>query len=405
MFLHHRRRLIHKKETLSDGVKVLAWSRAVRWIGWGLAEALLPVFILQFSNTFAEMGILSSTVDIASLVSLPIIGMWADKVPARKLVLWSLALYPLVGASYFIAGAYGMAAFVVIARIVNGFTWELENVGIETYYRRMTDEKTVARSFGYIETWSHVAWIGAALIGIILVRFVPIHWLLLGIAPFALIAWFMVFRAPRDRLVRQEEGRRVPFLRAYGMTIREMRSWNSRLWLLGVLVLFSSIVSSLMYFFVPIDAFIDGANLPMVVLITVVGAIPALFGWKLGALADDGNKYALIGTGLFGVAAVSLGLYLIPAYWFKLVAMFVMGVILELFYVAESSLVTTLGPEETYGERGSAFEGVTVLGDMVAPLILGVSLDMLGFGNVALTIACTAFALAIVFRVVREVGR
>ena len=36
--------------------------------------------------------------------------------------------------------------------------------------------------------------------------------------------------------------------------------------------------------------------------------------------------------------------------------MFLLGIILELFYVAQSALITTLGPAETYGRRGSAFE-------------------------------------------------
>jgi len=385
---------------LPQGVRLIAWARAIRWIGWGFGESLLPVFILLFSKTFAEMGLLSSTVDIAGLVCLPLIGMWADRVPARRLVLWSLILYPLVGISYLLAGIWGMAIFIVIARVVNGLTWELENVGMETYYRRETDQDKIGASFGYIETWSHVAWVAASLIGIFLVRFFPIHWLLFCIAPFALIGYFVVLRAPTDP-VHSVRMRKASFVRSFGRALGEWKTWNSRLWLLCLLVLFSSVVSSLMYFFVPIDAFLGGANLPMVVLITVFGSLPALFGYRLGRLADESDKYRLIALGLAGVGAVGLGLAVLPYYWFKLVAMLFLGVILELFYVAQSSLVTTLGPEETYGERGSAFEAVTVLGDLVAPLILGISLDLFGFGTVALIIAVVSIILGLIYRTVR----
>jgi MFS family permease len=166
-------------------------------------------------------------------------------------------------------------------------------------------------------------------------------------------------------------------------------------------MIFSSIVSSLVYFFVPIDAYLNGANLPMVVLITVLGALPALFAYKLGRFADTTNKYKLIALGLAGVAAIGVGLAVIPFYWFKLVSMFFMGIILEIFFVAQSSLVTTLGPEETYGERGSAFEAIIIVGDLVAPLILGISLDLFGFGTVALMVAIVAIILGFIYRSVK----
>ena len=424
MLLHHRRRKalhavhrISKEQSLTRGARVLAWARSVRWIGWGFGESLLPIFIATFSNTFAEMGLFSSTVDIASLLSLPIIGLWADKVPARRLILWSLALYPLVGIAYFLAGAWGMAIFIVIARIANGITWELENVGIETYYRRSIDSRKMSSSFGYIESWSHIAWIAAALLGILLIRFFPIHYLLFLIAPFSVIAYFMVIRVPNDTVkvgtvVADSAGpvsvdgagdfQKVSFLRSYGKTLNEWKSWNIRLWLLSALVLFSSLVSNLVYFFIPIDAYLGGTELWKVILLTIFGALPALFGYQIGKFADKRNKYGLIAWGLGGVVLILVGLILIPHYWFKVVAMFLLCIVLELFFVVEGSLVTTLGPEDRYGERGSAFESISVIGDFGSPLLLGVALDMLGFNQVLVVMAALAFLLAIVYVKVRK---
>jgi MFS family permease len=381
--------------SLPYGVRIFAWVRAIRWVGWGLGEALLPVFILLFSKTFAEMGLFSSTVDIVSLISLPIIGLWADKVPAKRLVLCSLLLCPLVGINYFIAGELGMTLFIVLARMVNGFTWELENIGIETYYRRITNCKTIATSFGYLDTWSHVTWIGAALIGMFLVLFMPIHYLLLGIAPFAIVAYAVALKAPKDSVRAGNDGETLSFIRSYGKAIGKWWTWNARLWLIGALVLFSGIVSALMYFFIPIDAYLSGASLPMVVLITVFGAIPALFGYKLGRIADVRNKYTLVSLGLVGVAVIAVGLVVFPQYWFKLIAIFLMGIILELLYVIQSSVITLLGPSETYGERGSAFECLVTLGDLAAPLILGIGLDIMGFANLSLVIASVALTLCV----------
>jgi MFS transporter, DHA1 family, multidrug resistance protein len=378
------------------GVRLFAWVRAIRWFGWGFGESLLPIFILSFSHTFAEAGLFSSTVEFVSLMSLPVIGMWADRVPAKRLVLWSLILYPLVGLGYLLAGIFGLAVFIVLARAANGFTWELENVGVATYYRRVVDRRNIAASFGYLDTWTNLAWIAAAIIGMFLVAVMPIHYLLFAIAPFSFIAYFVALRAPKDPMT-SEQTIRHSVSYPHGSFLSAWRTWTANFWLLSVIVFFSSIVSAFVTFFIPISAYLAGANLPMVVLLGIFGALPALFGYLLGRIADKRNRYVLIAFSLFCVAIIAVWLAAIHAYWLKLSAVFLLGVVLELLYVVQSSLITTLGPAHTYGKRGSAFESISTLGDLVAPLVLGVALDVLGFSSVSFTIAATAVVLAGVF--------
>ncbi|MBI2623418.1 MAG: MFS transporter [Candidatus Liptonbacteria bacterium] len=395
--LSRSRRQAHiDHSALPRGVRLIAWARAVRWVGWGFGEALIPIFIFLFSNTFAEAGLLRSTYEIASLLSLPLIGIWADRVSAKRLILASLLLYVFVGGSYFLAGLFGLAIFIVIARGLNGFIWELENMGVETYYRRMSDHRHVAASFGYIDTWSTFAWIAAALAGMFLLSFMPLHYLLFMIVPFTILAYFVAVRAPKDA-PRNSTAEKPSLLRSYRTALAEWRTWSGHFWLLGSLILFSGVVSALMWFFIPIDAYIAGANLPLVVLITVIGAIPSLFGYRLGKLADARNKYRLIAAGLISVALVASGLAVFPQYAFKLFASFLLGIILELFYVAQSSLITTMGSAETYGRRGSAFESVNVLGNLAAPLALGIGLDTLGFTSVVAIVAGTALVLGLCY--------
>jgi MFS family permease len=140
----------------------------------------------------------------------------------------------------------------------------------------------------------------------------------------------------------------------------------------------------------------------MVVLLGIFGALPALFGYMLGLIADRRNRYVLIALSLFCVAIIAVWLAAIHAYWLQLSAVFMLGIILELLFVVQSSLITTLGPTETYGRRGSAFESISTLGDLVAPLILGVALDALGFSKVAFVIGAAAIALAAIFALKRR---
>ncbi len=414
IFRSHRSFLRPKDENISSsrldkvlppGIKIVAWERTIRWIGWGFGESLIPLFIFSFSHTFAEAGLLKSVYEIAAIFSLPIAGALADKISAKYLILIALALYPFVGISYFLAGIFGMAIFIVIARMLNGVLWGLEDIGVSTYYRRMAGRDVIASAFGYIDSLAHFGWIAAALLGMLLVPFVPIHWLLVGVAPFALIAFVVAKRAPKDLPGGHKDAGKSVMFSSYRKTIAQWRSWNSHLWLLSMLVLLSGIISALMWFFIPIDAYITGTQPVFVVLLMVVAAIPLLLGYPLGKIVDRYNEYALIIWGLVGVAIIMGGVALLPQYAVTLAASFLLGIILELFSVIQKRLVTTLGPAETYGERGSAFDSIIAFGDLGAPLILGISLDLLGFTNVAMVVVALAVLLGVGFSFAKKHAR
>jgi MFS family permease len=398
MILTRLRRSKHRaslqnSEKLPEGVRLVALSRMIRWIGWGFGESLIPLFIFYFSSTFAEAGLLRAVLEIVSLLTLPLIGSWADRFPAKWLIVSALVLYPLVGVSYFLAGVFGAAIFIVVARGLNGFLWELENIGIATYYRRMAKSGIISTSFGYLETLSTLGWILAALAGIFLVPHVPIHVLLLAITPFAILALLIALKAPKDEFSGKRDEMRG--FRSFYHSLAEWQAWDAHLWLLGTLVVFSGLIEALMWFFIPIEAYINGAQPSLVILLSVLAAVPALLGYFFGKIADAGNKYRLIAGGLLGIMLVMVGLASFPGYGPMLFASFILGCILEFFGVIQSGLITSLGPVETYGRRGSAFESLAVLGDLAAPLILGISLDILGFSNVAFALAAVSLVLCL----------
>lgn len=384
---------INPRSDLPAGVRLFAWVRAIRWFGWGFGEPLLPVFIMGFSHTFMEAGLFSSTVELVSLVSLPFVGVWADKVPAKRLVLWSLILYPMVGVFYTLAGIFSMAIFIIFARVVNGLTWELENVGIATYYRRIIGRRKIATSFGYLDTLTNGSWILSALIGMYLVSVLPIHYILFAIAPFSIVAYFIALRGPVDHLIQNSES--VPAIK-FTASLAQQNNRGQHLWLIGAITLFSSIINSLISFFIPIDAYLTGANLSLVVLLGIFGALPSLFGYLLGSVADKRDRYRLLSMSLFCIAASTIWLAAVHLFCFKLVIVFILSVVLELISVVQSSLITTIGSAATYGKRGSIFEGISTTGDLIAPLILGATLDATGFSHSVLYIGGIAVLLAVV---------
>ncbi|MCU0660487.1 MAG: MFS transporter [Candidatus Pacebacteria bacterium] len=399
----HPKRTNVKTDTLSPeselplGIKLVAWSRMVRWIGWGFGEALIPIFIFTFSHTFAEAGLFRSVIDVTGLLMLPIVGMWVDRTSARRLILISLLIYPLVGVSYFLAGAFGLAIFIILARAINGIAWQMEDVGVGTYYRRLSPKGIISSAFGFIDTWANLGWILAALTGIVLLAILPIHVLLLAIAPFAILAFFVVRRAPRDHVANEKNLSVASFgiIAPYKETLILCSSWSRHLWFLCALSVFSGIIGVLMWFFIPIDAYAEGAQPGFVVLLSIIGTIPSLFGYAFGKIADKSNKYFLLSVGLIAVALVMTGLALFPSFAFKMVASFLLGVLLELFSVVERGLITTFGTPERYGEQQSAFDSLTTLAGLGSPLLVGVMIDELGFAHAAVVFAgiATFFAL------------
>ncbi len=402
MPIHNRHRIServhiphHETKGLARGVKLLAWARTVRWVGWGFGESLLPIFIFAFSASYAEAGLITSIYSVALLVALPVVGMLADRMSAKVLIIAGLALYPLVGASYFLAGAAGVAVFVVLARLINGVSWALESTGIDTYYRRMTDRNLLASSFGYIETFAYAGWILAAVVSMLMVTIIPVHYLLLLIAPFALLAIPVALMAPKDpaRPVHNP----LKTFESYKSALTEWGTWDVRLKLLGVLVLFMGVIDTLTGLFIPIDAYIEGANFQMVVVLAIVATIPRVFGFMLGRLADRYDKYKLVMWGLLGVAVLMAALAFFPGYAVLLVVSFLLCVLMELFTVIGKALVTTLGPEDHYGVRGSTFQSLATIGNLAAPLLIGISLDVLGFGTLAGILAAIAVAIGLAF--------
>ncbi len=377
------------------GVKLLMWTRFVRWIGWGFAESLIPIFIFALSVSYAEAGLISSAYNLALLCALPVIGALADRMSAKLLVVLALVIYPFVGIGYFLAGVTGLAAYVIFARALNGLTWAMEAVGMDTYYRRTTDRACLASSFGYMDTWTNLAWILAAAAGIFLLDYVPLHYLLLAIAPFTLLALPFALAVPKDSFKISLPA--LPSLGSYAAAFDEFKRWNVHLHLLAALVLVMGIISSLVSFFVPIDAYVEGADFGMVMLLGIVATIPNLFGFPFGKLADRHNKYGLAAFTLVLSAIVVMGLALFPFYWYKLVASFLLGILAELLVVVGKALVTTLGPTESYGLRGSVFEGISTLGKLAAPLLIGISLDLIGFGSMSMVVATVAGILGLAF--------
>lgn len=388
----------HSPDTLPSDIKYIAYARAVRWAGWGFGETLLPVFLLSFSSSFAETGLLGSILEIVTLISLPVLGALADNISARSLILVSIFLYPLIGFGYFLAGITGLVVWIVAVRALNGVLWGMENIGTETYYRRRAPREHLGIAFGYIDTLSMFGWTLAAVAGIFLIRYFEIHELLLFTVPFALVGFVIARRASTDEPLTLGARTRTALsasLHGYRDTLRELQHWGRDLYLLALLAFFVGALESAAYLFLPIYAYVQEHSLVSAILVGVVTAIPYLFAYRLGSITDSfGARQAFLGSlAVLGLALFFAGL--LDSLVVTMAAAFVVALMLELFNLTTKSYITRYGSSGAYGRRGGLMHFIATLGAICGPLFLGILFDSAGPANTFIVLAMVAGVFAV----------
>jgi MFS family permease len=386
-------RTLWKRDEISFGVRVLTWATSIRWIGWGFAESLIPVFLFHFAKTYASTGLLRGVYDIAFILIMPILGVLADRMRATTLILIGLSLYLVVGSGYLLAGLTGFAIWIVIARFVNGVGYALDSIGRQTYFQRHTPKEKLATVFGYFDTFANFWWCVAGLAGIFLVKFLPIHWLLFLIVPTVIVAIAVIWKwaRPTDSIpvVRKSQRARIQDI------AREVTTWNWKLRSFVGFGFFLSFASAIIAFFLPIQMFIEGAGYAPIIIMGIILTIPTMFGWFLGKTFDTyGPRLFAYGLVLFALLTAVLGFA--HAYWIQITIAFGIGVIQELISIGKVELMTSLADPEHVGRVDGISSSISDMGSLVGPLIAGIMIDAWGNQIMYVSLALLLLALSAV---------
>lgn len=381
------------------GIKMVALARATRWFGWGFGEMLLPIFIVSFSASFTEAGLVSAAYDVVFLLSLPLVALFADAVSSKVLLMVGLLIYPFIGASYYLAGATGLVLFVILGRGLNGISYCLDTVGVDTYIRRVAPRGAVASAFGYMGSFANLGWLLAGVLGAWLVQFVPIHWLLFLITPFSLIALLPLLRAKRDLPPPAAQLNLRTLLTPVASFLKEVAVMRRGLKSVVALMFVLDVASVGATFFIPIAAYHNGASLSATALLVIISALPALSEFWLAKFIDgsaEKRHWSLFGSlaslpFLFAAAAVVSGF----------VAQVVIALGIEIAAILGSlalqSYATVLSRRDRYGEISSMLEGASTVGDLLGPVAIGLFADALGFGSSFALLALLLLGVAIYF--------
>lgn len=375
-------------------VKVLTAVTSIRWIGWGFAESLLTIFIFSFGHTFAQAGLLRSTYDIAFIIALPIVGVFADRMRATTLVLIGLILYLFVGVAYLLSGVMGAAIYIVLARGINGVAYAFDGVGRNTCIRRHTPPSKLATVFGFLDTISNFWWIMAALSGIFLVNYFSIPSLLFVITPTAFISIIILlnYRNKKIEKVETHIREKVPF----SSVLKEIKFWDFKLKSLLLFNFFIAFTSAVISFFLPIQAFINGDGLRSVILMGIVVTIPTLFSWHLGNLFDS-KKKKFFTKSVFLLSILIFSLVFLNIYIWQLIVLFMVSLIVEFLYLGTNEMVTMYTQPEHFGRVDGIMRSISDIGSMVGPLAIGIIMDAYGIPIAYSVLGTIILGLAVSF--------
>lgn len=355
-----------------EGIKLLTLATGIRWFGWGLSEAFIPVFLLLFVDNFFKMGLLASVYDIFFFLALPFAGYFADHIKAKRMIMAGLIIYVFIGMGYFMAGLTSAVTFLIAARALNGISYSLDQVGRDTYIIRHTPKYEESRTFGRFDLFTNLFWIIAVLVGIFLYRYMPLHWLFFFVVPTSVIAFFLVFNIKEKEI--KKEKRRFSIREIYSEFFGEIKRFRRGLKLLALMNFGFGIIASAIYFFAPAISYSRGENIVHAVLIVLAYAIPGLFGKHLGKVADK-KKEKIFFAGTLALMALLLSLMLVTNFYVVLVTVFLASALFELFYLTSQGVMARITDRTHLGETDSSLNAIGSLGAVIGPIIFGLLID------------------------------
>ncbi|HIG94656.1 MAG: Multidrug-efflux transporter, MFS transporter, DHA1 family, multidrug resistance protein [archaeon GW2011_AR13] len=366
-----------KKEEIPKGIKLLILATSIRWIGWGLGEAFIPLFLFMFSANFLETGLLTSVFNIVFFLSIPLAGYLADNIKIKYMIIAGLMIYVLIGLGFFLAGITGAIIFVIIARGLNGLAFSLDQVGRETYIIRNSPKNKISSMFGKFDFITTFWWVLSVIIGFCLVKFlsVPIHWLLFFIAPCAIISALILSRLKEKKKKNNKDKKRI--LETYTQLFNNVKNFNNELKIILFLAFIIGIISSSIYFFVPISYYIDGNSLVSSAMFALVYATPALFGKYLGKIADKKRERIYIFS-FCSIILIFIGIIVIKNYFIMLLIVFLASTIFELLSLTNRGMLARFADRTHLGEIDGSLNGVAALGAIIGPALFGLSSDLIG---------------------------
>lgn len=376
-------------------VKNITLGISTSWFGWGLVESLIPIFIFSIVGTYTETAIFSSIYTIVFLISVPFLGVYADHISLRKMLLWCLTLYILTGTSYFFSSFLGIIFFIVLAKIFVGLATAFGQTARETAFLRY--QKLTGKAFAFFETFSNIIWFLGVVISLIIAPILDINWFFILIIIFSLLGLPFLLRLPKMKFETN-----VPIPRAKNIIVNTFRFsafkyFHKKDRLLMILIgVLPSFVLVLPTTFLSISSYVSSNDIRFAILITAVSALPPIFSMFLARSSDIFPRRSV----LFGFIIVIISLLLFSfanGLVLQMIVSFLTGVGIQMIYLSLMVLIKNLTIDGAHlGAVESTFSVLDSIGGLLGMLIIGYLLDKTNSLTTGLLVSLFLFVMTII---------
>lgn len=354
-----------------------------------LPLAVLPSFVyhtLGFSPFMA--GFIISAQSIATLITRPQAGRYADLIGAKKVVVIGLICCALSGLFYVFgfwlkATPWMSLGIIFVGRLLLGWGESFTSTGSMLWGSTLVGSKHIAQ----VISWNGVATYGAIAIGAPVGVWIESGWQLQGLGIFVIVVGLVAFALALKRApVKVVSGKRIPFHQVLG-----------RIWPFGMGLALSSVGFSVVTAFITLYFAAHhwlGAAYTLTLFSVGFMGMRLLFGQTI-------NRYGGLRVSLSSLAIETVGLLLIgfaPNVWAAVVGAFLTGTGFSLIFPGLGVEAVKQVSAENQGSALGTYSAFFDLSLAVAAPLAGVAISYTGLASIYLYAGGLVFIAAIMTR-------
>lgn len=406
--------MFRKIKTDIQSIPQAAWwiiaSIVLYAFGAGFFESYFSLYLHQFFRGYGKVGLyLSVFTAVSAILAVPV-GYLVDRTYYRTVLVIGRLLAALAFLLYFIAGATADHTILVIGLLIQGFAFPFVWTGTESSLRFATGKKGSTILFGLYGTATALAGVSGLLLSVnFFIERYPVYVLFLPASVFVLASITPIVRIYREIGHVSIAAALTEWIRDHQLGrhfFSDIREFNSEMWMMLFVGFFDKFLQVAVVAFVPLYL-IDTASMSLTTigLFAALLHLPPLLSFFFAEIARRGERLLYVSGGLLVAAGAAYGISLAAAAGLAAIVGAVLLAILGLVIASPSisGTITNLTPKGDFGTVTALQTLLRRLGSTIAPIVVGYSMDAVGFENTFVWIGALTAVLAISILVMRFV--
>jgi len=402
MFSHVLR--IFKKDYLSItlGIKLVVFVIFLRSLGWGFVDPYWSIYLLQFSEHYTIVGLLTSLMSFGALLAVIPLMRLADKMKEGSIIEDGEFLYLVTIIGYIVAGMFRSLPLLVLTLFFNGIAQTFVVVGTEAYIRKHNG-KGKAGPFAYYIAMDYLGWVIGMLIAAFTVQYYTLNSMFFFVMPGILASLFILPRL-RERGIRSIlRGFKRYFHNGNDILsiFKDCKRLDHKMIFFLMLAFFDGLLRMFVFVFIPLFGLSINLDFRSLALLMAVMYFPFIFSWFFSEITDRMRKMNVIAVALFISALSFICLFFIVQKAWIMVLAAMISFSLAIIRPVYNGAITRLTPRRMLGEVTGLNNFIERLGRIIGPILTGVVADIYGIQIAFLLIAVIAFGLGAISLILR----